>query len=152
LFTFENNKKKGSASCTDDNYTESKNIAFMATMITNGTGKGIVIKTGVNTTIGSIASLTSGAKEEKTTLQKEMNNFVIIIVILAITTVTTCLILWGVWIREAHPNFITTPMMVINAIAILTAFVPTGLPVAVTLSLLLVARKVKQLVARKIIS
>jgi sodium/potassium-transporting ATPase subunit alpha len=135
-------KKIGSASCTDDNYTESKNIAFMATMITNGTGKGIVIKTGANTTIGSIASLTSGAKEEKTTLQKEINNFVIVIAILAITTVTTCLIVWAVWIRETHPKFITTPMMVINAIAILTAFVPTGLPIAVTLSLLLVARKV----------
>lgn len=114
----------------------------MATMITNGTGKGIVTKTGVNTMIGSIASLTSGAKEEKTTLQKEIMNFVIVVAILAITTVTICLILWGVWIRQSHPSFITTPAMVINAIAILTAFVPTGLPIAVTLSLLLVARKV----------
>lgn len=133
---------EGSAACTDENYTESKNIAFMATMITNGTGKGIVTKTGVNTMIGSIASLTSGAKEEKTTLQKEIMNFVIVVAILAITTVTICLILWGVWIRQSHPSFITTPAMVINAIAILTAFVPTGLPIAVTLSLLLVARKV----------
>jgi len=114
----------------------------MATMITNGTGKGIVIKTGANTMIGSIATLTSGAKEEKTTLQKEITNFVIIIAVLAVSTVAVCLILWGVWINKTHPSFQTTPNMVINAIAILTAFVPTGLPIAVTLSLLLVARKV----------
>ena len=62
----------------------------MATMITNGTGKGIVTQTGSNTMIGSIAVLTSGAKQEKTTLQKEITNFVILIAVLAISTVSIC--------------------------------------------------------------
>ena len=95
-------------------------------MVTNGTGKGIVTHTGSRTMIGGIATLTSGAKQEKTTLQKEILNFVILITILAVSTVVTCLILWGVWIYQKYPSFIPIPAMIINAIAILTAFVPTG--------------------------
>jgi sodium/potassium-transporting ATPase subunit alpha len=113
----------------------------MATMITNGTGKGIVTNTGSNTMIGSIAVLTSGAKQEKTTLQKEINNFVVLIAVLAITTLSICFLCWGVWIYQKYPTYITVPTMLVNAIAILVAFIPTGLPVAVTLSLLLVAKK-----------
>ena len=110
-------------------------------MITNGTGKGIVTNTGSNTMIGSIAVLTSGAKQEKTTLQKEINNFVILIAVLAISTVSICFLCWGVWIYQKYPTYINVPAMLVNAIAILVAFIPTGLPVAVTLSLLLVAKK-----------
>ena len=113
----------------------------MATMITNGTGKGIVTQTGSNTMIGSIAVLTSGAKQEKTTLQKEINKFVTLIAILAISTVSICFLCWGVWIYQKYPTFIGVAAMLVNAIAILVAFIPTGLPVAVTLSLLLVAKK-----------
>jgi sodium/potassium-transporting ATPase subunit alpha len=113
----------------------------MATLITNGTGKGIVTQTGSNTMIGSIAVLTSSAKQEKTTLQKEINKFVTLIATLAISTVSVCFLCWGVWIYQKYPTFITVPAMLVNAIAILVAFIPTGLPVAVTLSLLLVAKK-----------
>ena len=134
-------KKQGSAACTHDTYTESKNIAFMATMITNGTGRGIVTHTGAQTMIGRIAVLTSGAKQETTTLQREINNFVLFIAVLAITTVTVCFVVWAAWIYQSYPRFITVSAMLVNAIAILVAFIPTGLPVAVTLSLLLVARK-----------
>jgi len=91
--------------------------------------------------IGSIAVLTSGAKQEKTTLQKEINNFVILIAVLAITTLSICFLCWGVWIYQKYPTYINVPTMLVNAIAILVAFIPTGLPVAVTLSLLLVAKK-----------
>ena len=110
-------------------------------MITNGTGKGIVTQTGAHTMIGSIAVLTSSAKQETTTLQREINNFVLLIAILAISTVSVCYIVWGVWIYQSYPQFISVSAMLVNAIAILVAFIPTGLPVAVTLSLLLVARK-----------
>lgn len=141
MLTGESEAIEASITATDDNYTESKNIGFMATMITNGTGKGIITQTGSNTMIGSIALLTSSAKEEKTTLQKEINNFVILIAVLAISTVVICFIVWGAWIHISYPTFITVSVMLVNAIAILVAFIPTGLPVAVTLSLLLVARK-----------
>ena len=60
---------------------------------------------------------------------------------LAISTVTICFIVWGAWVYRSYPSFINVSAMLVNAIAILVAFIPTGLPVAVTLSLLLVARK-----------
>ena len=132
---------QGSVLCTDESYTESKNIAFMATMVINGTGKAIVTHTGTNTMIGSISVLTAGAKQKATTLQIEIRNFVILIAILAITTVTVCFIVWGTWIHKSYPTYIPIAPMLVNVIAILVAFIPTGLPVAVTLSLLLVARK-----------
>ena len=141
MLTGESEAIDGSPNCTDQNYNESKNVAFMATLITNGNGKAIVTLTGVNTMIGSIADLTSGAKEKKTTLQKEITRFVIIIAVLAITTVSICFIVWGAWVYRTYPTYIDVSAMLVNAIAILVAFIPTGLPVAVTLSLLLVARK-----------
>ena len=113
----------------------------MTTLITNGTGKGIVTQTGSNTMIGSIAVLTSGAKQEKTTLQKEITNFVSLIAVLAVCTLFICLFSWSVWIHQTYPTYISLAAMLVNAIAILVAFIPTGLPVAVTLSLLLVAKK-----------
>ena len=91
--------------------------------------------------IGAIADLTAESDLKKTTLQKEIKNFVVIICILAVSTVTICLIVWGVWIKSAYPDFISNTAMLINAMTILLAFVPSGLPVAVTLSLLLVAKR-----------
>ena len=141
MLTGESEAIDGSTSCTDENYNESKNVGFMATLITNGNGKAIVTLTGSNTLIGSIASLTSGGvKEKPTTLQLEIKKFVILIAVLAVTTVVICVINWAAWVRN-FPNYITVPMFLVNMIAVLTAFVPTGLPVSVTLSLLLVARK-----------
>jgi sodium/potassium-transporting ATPase subunit alpha len=91
--------------------------------------------------IGSIADLTSGAKQKPTTLQLEIRKFVILIAILAISTVVICFIVWGAWLFKTYPSYINVSVMLVNAIAILVAFIPTGLPVSVTLSLLLVARK-----------
>jgi len=116
----------------------------MTTLITNGTGKGIVIQTGSNTLIGRIALLALDAKQEKTTLQKEITNFVTLIAVFAICTVIICFLCWGVWINKNYPTFLKFSDMLVNAIAILVAFIPTGLPVAVTLSLLLVARKMSK--------
>ena len=141
MLTGESEAVDGSASQTDESYTESKNIAFMATMITNGSGKAIVTLTGSQTMIGSIAVLTSSAKQEATTLQLEIRHFVTLIAFLSITTVTICFIVWGAWIYRTYPSFISVSSMLVNAIAILVAFIPTGLPVSVTLSLLLVARR-----------
>ncbi len=90
--------------------------------------------------IGSIASLTAGSKEKPTTLQKEISRFVIFVTVIAISTVTFCFIIWGAWVRRDYPKYISVSQMLVNAISILVAFIPTGLPVSLTLSLLLVAR------------
>jgi len=54
MLTGESEAIESSVTCTDKIYTESKNIAFMTTLITNGQGKGVVVEVGDKTMIGKI--------------------------------------------------------------------------------------------------
>jgi len=69
---------------TSDNPFETKNLAFFGTQCTQGTGKGVVFKTGDETVIGQIANLTQSAKTEQTPLNKEIHRFIKIISAIAI--------------------------------------------------------------------
>jgi sodium/potassium-transporting ATPase subunit alpha len=73
MLTGESEAIEGTIECTDECYVESKNIAFMTTLITNGQGKGIVVATGDQTMMGKIAGLTSSSAEKQTSLQKEIS-------------------------------------------------------------------------------
>ena len=86
----------------------------MTTLITQGQGKGIVIQVGDKTLMGSISKLTSETTQRQTSLQREINRFVIFIVTLAVSTCVVLLIVWGVWLKVQYPNFIDTSTMVIN--------------------------------------
>ena len=56
----------------DTTYLDAPNIVFMSTSVARGQGKAAVIKTGMNTTFGKIASLTQEIREEPSPLQKEI--------------------------------------------------------------------------------
>ena len=141
LLTGESEAVEGVVECTDQVYVESKNMAFMSTLITNGQGRGVVVCTGKETMIGRIACLTNQTSQKEISLQKEIRRFVVFISVLAITTVVILLIIWAAHIRLHYPSYIDVPTMMVNCIGVMVAFIPTGLPVAVTLSLLLIARK-----------
>ncbi|CAG8503184.1 9336_t:CDS:1 [Paraglomus brasilianum] len=126
---------------TNEIYLESRNIALMGTLVTMGGGSGIVVAVGDGTVMGKLAKLSSHGSQDKTLLQKEITRFVIVITTLAVLTSSLTLIVWGTWLRHSYPNFINLPMALINAIGVLVAFVPEGLPIAVTLTLTLVARR-----------
>ncbi|ORY05462.1 calcium ATPase [Basidiobolus meristosporus CBS 931.73] len=129
---------------TDENYLESKNVALMGTLTTNGSGIGVVVSTGDNTVMGKIAKLSSNAGTSKSLLQIEISRFVKLIAAMSFTTSAFVMILWAAWLRRSYPNFLNLSTALVNAIAVLVAFVPEGLPVAVTLTLTLVARKMQQ--------
>ena len=114
MLTGESEAVEGTVECTDERYIESKNISFMATLITNGQGKGIVVKTGEHTVMGKIAKLTSKTQLKKTSLQKEITRFVILIVAISVTNVVVLLIIWAAWLRIKYPTYIDTPTMVNN--------------------------------------
>ena len=97
MLTGESEAIESSVNCTDKIYTESKNIAFMTTLITNGQGKGVVVEVGDKTMIGKIAKLTTETKNRETSLQKEIKRFVIFVVAIAISTVIVLLIVWASW-------------------------------------------------------
>jgi sodium/potassium-transporting ATPase subunit alpha len=112
MLTGESEAIESSVICTDKVYVESKNIAFMTTLITNGQGKGVVVEVGDMTMIGKIAKLTAETKNRQTSLQKEITRFVIFIVAIAISTVVVLIIVWATWLRVHYPTYIDTSSMV----------------------------------------
>lgn len=114
---------------------EAQNLCFYTTIVTAGSGRGIVIGTGDKTVMGQIAGLAATAgTEEKTQFQKEVDSFIYAISILAIT-IGIAFILIGVFVAKA--NVID---MVVFAIGIIVGTVPEGLLVTLTVSLALSAK------------
>lgn len=48
---------------------------------------------------------------------------------------------WATWLRVTYPGFLNLSGMLVNAISVIVAFVPEGMPVCVTLCLTLIAKR-----------
>lgn len=113
----------------------------MSTLILNGSGKGIVLNTGKNTVIGNVSALTNQTSEKTTDLQKEIRRFVIIVVSVAITMAIICVIVWASWLNVDYPGYMPLSVFLSQTISVTIAFIPEGLPVCLTLSLIVIARR-----------
>lgn len=129
---------------TEDNYLESRNVLMAGTKCVAGEGLAIVTATGDNTVFGRLAKLSSAPKAERTTLEKEIFLFVTTIASLAIGVAVICIIIWGAYLRPKHPDFMSVSSLLVNVISILVAFIPEGLPAAVSLSLTAVAARMRR--------
>lgn len=125
---------------TDPNFMESRNIGMQGTHVVSGNGIGVVIQTGDNTVFGRIAKLSAGGGGGLTTLQKEILRFVVIIAAIALSIAILVVVLWAAWLRKSYPGYLSTTQLLINAISVLVAVIPEGLPVSVTLSLTVIAK------------
>ena len=134
----------GTVGMTDDNFLETKNIALQGTLVVGGNGMGVVVQTGDRTVFGRISVLSQGKKAEKTTLEVEILRFVKIIVSLALATCIIVIILWAAWLRRDYPDWINTSLLIVDVVSVCVAFVPEGLPMAVTVSLTIVANKMRR--------
>ncbi|ANB11344.1 Ca(2+)/Mn(2+)-transporting P-type ATPase PMR1 [Sugiyamaella lignohabitans] len=143
LLTGESEEIAGTSEVVDDTFLEAHNIALMGTHVTNGKAKCLVLLTGHRTVIGRISTLTSNKKATTTLIQKEINRFVLIIICLTVTLVVIILITWAAWLRKDHFAFINVAGILVNCMGCVVAFIPEGMPVAVTLTLSLVARRMK---------
>src|SRR3989338_6404490 len=106
------------------------NMVFSGTIITNGRGKAIVTGTGMKTEIGKIATLIQETEQEKTPLQKkldQMGRFLGLITII----VSVIVFLGGVFEGGNVLEFF------IIAVALAVAAIPEGLPAIVTIGLAL---------------
>lgn len=124
---------------TDQNYLETRNVGFAGTHCTSGVGSGIVVSTGDHTVFGHIAKLTSRDTTGRTPLQKEIIRFVFIIVTLMITMNVIVLGVWGGYIRKEHPGYMPVASLIVNIVSVAIAFVPEGLPIALTATLTITA-------------
>jgi Ca2+-transporting ATPase len=109
---------------------DQKNLAFMGTMVTGGTGRGVVIATGMNTEIGKIAHLMGQSASAETPLQARLEQMGKILVGVAIV-LTLVVILAGVW--HGHDLF----TMFLAGVSLAVAAIPEGLPAIVTVALAL---------------
>jgi sodium/potassium-transporting ATPase subunit alpha len=123
------------------NIFESPNVAFFGTACTNGSGTGVVFKTGDNTVIGQIASLAQTAESGETLISIEIARFVKMVAVIAITM--------GViffFVNFAYGADIVSNL--IFCIGILVANIPEGLQITVTVCMALSAKK---MAARKVL-
>ncbi|KAG0301421.1 hypothetical protein BGZ98_008370 [Dissophora globulifera] len=143
ILTGESEAIEGSTTSTDDNFLESKNVAFMGTHIVQGSCIGVVILKGNETLMGRINKLTTGRKEKKTIIHQEISRFVRIIVCLTVILASIILVVWAAWIRRAYPDFMPTAVLLVTLMGCVVAFIPEGMPVCVSLSLLMIARRMR---------
>ncbi len=110
-------------------YTEIPNLVFAGTSVATGTGKAVVISTGMKTEFGKIAHLTQEMKEELSPLQIEMKN------VTRIVTVIAVLVGVAFFIMSVLLAGITVAESFIFGMGMIVAFVPEGLLPTVTLAL-----------------
>ncbi|KXJ88029.1 calcium-transporting ATPase 1 [Microdochium bolleyi] len=144
ILTGESDEIEGSVSCTDPNFLESHNIALMGTLVVNGGGTGIVILTGNRSVMGRIAQAMSDVKEKMTLIQREIWRFVYIIIAFTISLALLIVIAWVAWLRRDHPTYMSVVAMLNNVMGCVVAFIPEGMPIGVSLTLMLIARRMKQ--------
>ncbi len=117
---------------------DQKNLAFMGTMVTGGSGSGVVVATGMDTEIGKIAHLMNAAETTETPLQARLEQMGKILVGVAIV-LTLVVIMAGVW----HGQDLFT--MFLAGVSLAVAAIPEGLPAIVTVALALgVQRMIKR--------
>ncbi|KAK8119650.1 uncharacterized protein PG998_004276 [Apiospora kogelbergensis] len=143
MLTGESEEIEGAVHTTNPNFLESRNIALMGTMVVNGSGSGVVVLTGNRSVMGRIAQAMGDIKEAPTLIQMEIWRFVRIIVCL---TVVLCLIIalsWAFWLRKDHPGYMSVVAMLTNVMGCVVAFIPEGMPIAVSLTLMMVAKSMR---------
>ncbi|WLR52286.1 cation-translocating P-type ATPase [Bacillus tianshenii] len=114
------------------------NVAFMGTLVTRGSGVGIVVGTGMNTAMGQIAHLLQTAPIQTTPLQRKLAQLGKILIMCALG-LTVLVVVLG--IMQGHDMY----KMFLAGVSLAVAAIPEGLPAIVTVALSLgVQRMIKQ--------
>ena len=104
------------------------NMAYLGTTVASGSAKGVVVRTGMKTEMGKIASMTQEEDKSKSPLQSELQSVANKIAVFA---VIIALALFGVSIYQGYG----LDFALIYALGIAVAVVPQALPMQVTVAL-----------------
>jgi Ca2+-transporting ATPase len=122
---------------TEDELTEAdlpigdqRNMAFMGTMVTRGSARGIVVETGMSTEMGKIADLIQQAEEMQTPLQYRLEQLGKVLIAAALA-LTALVVVIGIW--HGHDTY----AMFLAGVSLAVAAIPEGLPAIVTIALAL---------------
>jgi P-type Ca2+ transporter type 2C len=115
-----------------------ENMAFMGTLVTRGSGVGIVVATGMKTAMGQIAGLLQNAETMETPLQRRLEQLGKILITVAL--ILTVLVV-GIGVLQGHDLY----TMFLAGVSLAVAAIPEGLPAIVTVALSLgVQRMIRQ--------
>lgn len=120
---------------------EQKNMAFMGTLATQGSGIGVVVATGMDTEMGRIADLLQSTESMETPLQRRLEQLGKILVLVAVG-LTLVVVAAGIW-HGQQPY-----QMFLAGVSLAVAAIPEGLPAIVTIVL---AIGVQRMIRRKAI-
>ncbi len=107
-----------------------KNMVFGGTNVTSGSGKAVVVRTGMETEMGKIAQSIESVEDDETPLQKKLN---LLGRRLGILTLITCGTIIAFGIFKGGGLF----EMIMVGVSLAVAAVPEGLPIVVTIALAL---------------
>ncbi|OIJ17775.1 calcium-translocating P-type ATPase, SERCA-type [Anaerobacillus alkalidiazotrophicus] len=120
---------------------DQENMAFMGTMVTQGSGTGVIVATGMKTEMGKIAHLLQSAETMVTPLQRKLEQLGKILIIVALI-LTALVVVIGVYQgQDAYTMFLA-------GVSLAVAAIPEGLPAIVTVAL---ALGVQRMIKRKAI-
>ncbi len=138
-------KKITSIATEDLDYADQQNMAFMGTLVSKGTGVGVVVATGMKTVMGQIADLLVQTKAQVTPLERRLADLGKILIVIALI-LTAFVVFIGVW--QGHPLY----DMFLAGISLAVAAIPEGLPAIVTVALSLGVQRMikKKAIVRKL--
>jgi len=139
----------------DTPVADRSNMVYMGTAVTYGRGTAVIVDTGMKTELGRIANLIQSVEEEKTPMQKRMDEVGIALFRLAIGVMIFAFIvgvLTGQPILPQGEAAAKEDSVLLTAVSIAVAVVPEGLPAVVTLALALGAQRMlrKRALIRKL--
>ncbi|WP_428927624.1 cation-translocating P-type ATPase [Marinibacterium sp. SX1] len=114
----------------DITLADRRNMGFMSTLVTGGTGLGLVTATGMQTEVGHIAGLMAAAEEPRTPLQERIDALSRVLMGAAFLVVA---IVIGIGLSHG----MDAVEMLNTAISLSVAAIPEGLPTVVTIVLTL---------------
>jgi len=117
---------------------DQENMAFMGTMVTRGSGVGIVVGTGMNTAMGQIAELLQSAEAMITPLQRRLEQLGKVLITVALILTLLVVVVGVINGHELYEMFLA-------GVSLAVAAIPEGLPAIVTVALSLgVQRMIKK--------
>ncbi|MEH7122923.1 calcium-translocating P-type ATPase, SERCA-type [Bacillus sp. JJ1532] len=131
-------KTIGSIKAANLGIGDMENMAFMGTLVTRGSGVGLVVAIGMKTAMGQIADLLQKAETMTTPLQRRLEQLGKILITVALL-LTVLVVVVGV--LQGHDLY----TMFLAGVSLAVAAIPEGLPAIVTVALSLgVQRMIKQ--------
>lgn len=113
---------------TDIPLGDRDNLAFSASLVSYGRGKGIVVETGMNTEVGKIAAILDSTEITQTPLQKRLDKLGKMLGIAAVIICVLMFIIGSSYGKEPMHLFL-------SAVSLAVAAIPEGLPAIATIVL-----------------